>query len=125
MNARLAKLEERVSRLEGRAKANGANGSDVYARRVLLAVAHVAGVTIKGIKSKNKSRRNVEARLACACIMEEDNAGRDRDSRMTGAEIGAVIGKDRTSVSGYKHSYKRVGVRELVGKARGLMEDRA
>lgn len=118
MSARLAKLEARVSILEGRGKAPPVLGSDVYARRVLLAVAHVSGVSVRGIKGKNKSRRNVEARLACAAIMQEDSPMRD-------AEIGAVIGKDRTSISGYKkNGFNRPGVRVLVAAARGLMEDR-
>jgi chromosomal replication initiation ATPase DnaA len=116
--AKIRNLEDRVDKLESHAKAAPVLGSDVYARRVLLAVAHVAGVTIKGIKGKDKSRRNVEARLACACIMHEDSPMKD-------AEIGAVIGKDRTSVSGYKHCFGRVEVRVLVTAARGLLEDRS
>ena len=115
---RLGRIEKRLNMLESLDKATDVRGSEAFARRAVHAVASVTSVGVKVIRGDYKGPRVVSARYACACIMVEDGAMSNRD-------IGEAINRHHTTITGYRKGFQRIDVRDIVAKARGLMEDGA
>lgn len=94
-------------------------GSVAFARDVVGAVSQVTGVSMAAIYGRYRGPSAVNARIACAFIMLTDG-------KMKNPDIGQALGpRHPATISGYKHKFTRIQVRDAVQRAREWMEDKS